>query len=450
MSNVPRNVPPGPAPRTGALLESLRYGAHFFFDPFGFVGQRFDRYGDVYCAPAGDVPLFVVRHPDHVREVLVTRADTFAKSHSALESLSVLLGEGLLTTDGEVWRRHRRILNPAFSRQAIAAAVPRMVQESRRSADELVLGAPFDVTRAMTDLTLRIVGHSLLGIDLHDEVLVVGRALDVLQTAFTIPRRLPRPFRWPVDRLIDKTIARLDGVIERVIHHRQHHPRSERDLLQMLLDATDPENHDVHLTPREVRDELVTFLLAGHETTSNTLAWALYLLAKHPEVLREAQQEVDRVLAGRDPTSEDLEALHLLDAILKETMRLYPPAFVLARRAIADTTIGPWPVARGSEVVVWTYFTHRDPRFFPDPMRFDPARFTDSSSEARTKLAYLPFGAGARACIGKVFATVEAKVALAVLLSRFGFELRGPDRVAVKARLTLTPKNLALVPIPRS
>jgi cytochrome P450 len=444
------NVPPGPAARSDGLLESLRYGAAFFFDPFGFVGQRFDRYGDVYCAPSAGVPLFVVRHPEQVREVLVTKADAFAKSHSALESMSELLGEGLLTTDGELWRRHRRILNPAFSRQAIAAAVPRMVKESRRTAEALTIGRPFDVTASMTDLTLRIVGHSLLGIDLHDEVVLVGKAMDVLQTTLAVPRSLPLPLRWPVDRVVDRAIRNLDGVIERVIAHRQRHPKTDRDLLQMLLDATDPENHDVHLSAREVRDELVTFLLAGHETTSNTLAWALYLLARYPEILREAQREVNLVLGGRDPTSDDLEKLHLLDAILKETMRLYPPAYVLARRAVADTSIGPWPVPRGSEVVVWIYFTHRDARFFREPARFDPSRFSEKDAEARTKLAYLPFGAGARACIGKVFATVEAKVALATILARCGVELRGRDRVAAKARITLTPKNLTLWPTPRA
>jgi cytochrome P450 len=443
------SVPPGPAERGGGIFESLRYGVSFFRDPFGFVGRRFARYGDVYFAPSQGVPLFVVRHPDHVREVLITKADAFAKSHSAIESLSVLLGEGLLTTDGEVWRRHRRILNPAFSRQAIAAAVPRMAQESRLTLDGLSVGRPFDAASAMTDLTLRIVGHSLLGIDLHDEVVLVGKAMNVLQTALAVPRSLPLPVRWPVSRAVDRAIHSLDGVIERVVAHRQHHPKAERDLLQMLLDATDPENHDVHLTAREVRDELVTFLLAGHETTSNTLAWALYLLAKHPDVLREAQREVDLVLGGREPASDDLEKLHLLDAILKETMRLYPPAYVLARRAVTDTSIGPWPVPRGSEVVVWIYFTHRDPRFFPEPTRFDPGRFSESEPAERTKLAYLPFGAGARACIGKVFATVEAKVALATLLGRFGFELRGQDRVTVKARITLTPKNLTLWPTAR-
>ena len=444
-----QGTPPGPDERTGNLVDSIRYAAAFFRDPFEFVGRRFARYGDVYFAPAKGVGLYVVRHPAQLREVLITHADAYAKSHSALESLSVLLGDGLLTSDGEVWRRHRRILNPAFSRQAISAAVPRMVAETERTAARFGRGQSFDATFEMTDLTLRIVGHALLGIDLEDEVRVVGRSMSTLQTALAVPRSLPAVARWPVEQVVHRAVSELDRVIERVVHNRRSKPSAQVDLLQMLLDATDPENKDVHLSAREVRDELVTFLLAGHETTSNTLAWALYLLAKHPEVMRACQAEVDAVLAGRTCKSEDLERLTLVEQVIKETMRLYPPAYILARRAISDTTIGDYAVAAGSEVVLWIYFTHRDERWFPKAEQFDPARFNKESEEARPKLAYLPFGAGGRACIGKVFASVEASVALATLLKRHSFELRGADKVTPKARITLTPQNLRLWAVPR-
>ena len=445
----PQGTPPGPDERTGNLVDSIRYAAAFFRDPFEFVGRRFARYGDVYFAPAKGVGLYVVRHPAQLREVLITHADAYAKSHSALESLSVLLGDGLLTSDGEVWRRHRRILNPAFSRQAISAAVPRMVAETERTAARFRGGQSFDATVEMTDLTLRIVGHALLGIDLEDEVRLVGRSMTTLQTALAVPRSLPAVARWPVEQVVHRAVADLDRVIERVVHNRRSKPSAQVDLLQMLLDATDPENKDVHLSAREVRDELVTFLLAGHETTSNTLAWALYLLAKHPEVMRACQAEVDAVLAERTCKSEDLARLTLVEQVIKETMRLYPPAYVLARRAISDTTIGDYAVAAGSEVVLWIYFTHRDERWFPNAAQFDPTRFSKESEETRPKLAYLPFGAGGRACIGKVFASVEASVALATLLQRHSFELRGADKVTPKARITLTPQNLRLWAVPR-
>lgn len=348
-----RELPPGPGERRGDLVESLRYGAAFFMDPFGFVGGRFARYGDVYYAPAKGVPLYVLRHPDHLREVLITRADDYAKSHSALESLAVVLGDGLLTTDGELWRRHRRILNPAFTRRAIDAALPRMAREARMTADALPVGRAFDPTPAMVDLTLRIVGHALLGIDLAEEVALVGKSMNTLQTLLAVPRSLPGPLRWPVDRSVKRAVRALDGVIERVIDERRRGVASQRDLLQMLLDATDPESEGSRLTAREVRDELVTFLLAGHETTSNTLAWALYLLAKHPEVQRAVHAEIDRVVGQREITGADVDALELVDRVVAETMRLYPPAYMLARRAIADTSVGPWDVPAGAEVVLW-------------------------------------------------------------------------------------------------
>ena len=268
--------------------------------------------------------------------------------------------------------------------------------------------------------------------------------MSTLQTTLAVPRSLPRAIRWPVERTVGKAVRALDGVIERVIEQRRNDAGKQHDLLQMLLDGADPENDGARLTSREVRDELVTFLLAGHETTSNTLAWALYLLAKNPSVMREAQAEIDAVLGKRDATQADIDGLVLVDRILKETMRLYPPAYILARRAIKDTRVGTYDVPAGSEVVLWIYFTHRDPRWWPNPSAFDPSRFTKEAEDARPKLSYMPFGAGARACIGKVFATVEATLALVTLLQRFSFELRGEDRVSVKPRITLTPKSLSL------
>jgi cytochrome P450 len=413
------------------------YAYEFFRDPFGFVGSRFDRYGDVYYAPSGDVGLYVVRHPDDVRDVLVTHADAFEKTHSAFDRLGQVLGQGLLTTDGEVWRKHRRIMNPAFAKKAIHGYVPLMVTEAERSVAELArtqAGVEIDIDKQMVDLTLRIVGRTLLGIDVASEVDRVGNAMQVFQTALAVPGTIPKPLLWPVERRINRAKAELDDVIHKVIDARRKAPRGEPDLLQMLLDAVDPEDASVRLSEQEIRDELVTFLLAGHETTSNTLTWALYLLSQSPEAEQALQAELARV-----PDEESPELLVYSEQVVKEAMRLYPPAYVLARKASRDTTIGRYSVPKGSEVVVWTYFTHRDPRFYPDPTAFRPERFAAVEEAKLPKQAYLPFGAGPRACIGKMFAQVEATVVLAVLARslRFRYAKRKPPKP--QPRITLGP-----------
>ena len=420
-------------------MSALRYAASFYFDPFAFVGARFERYGDIYYAPSGGVGLYVIRHPDHIRDVLVTGADAFEKTHTALESLSDVLGQGLLTSDGDVWRRHRRLLGPAFSKSAVESCVDAMVAETRLSIDRLRLEDRCDVAQEMTDLTLRIVGKTLLGIDLASEVDAVARSMRVFQTLLAIPRSIPKPITWPMRQAQARALASLDGVIGRVVAHRQSSPAKHGDLLQLLLDATDPEDASVRLSAREIRDELVTFLLAGHETTSNALTWALYLVSRAPDVERRLVEEIGRVLGGGPPTAANVGQLVYTERVVKEAMRMYPPAYLLARRAGRDATIGDFSVPRGSEVVVWTYFTHHDPRFYPEPFEFRPDRFTPEEEAKRPKQAYLPFGAGPRACIGRSFAMVEATAVLASLYQRLSFRYEAPRPPKPQPRITLSP-----------
>ncbi len=413
----------------------MGYAYEFFRDPFGFVGSRFDRYGDVYYAPSGDVGLYVVRHPDDIRDVLVTNADAFEKTHSAFDRLGQVLGQGLLTTDGDVWRKHRRIMNPAFAKKAILGYVPLMVKEAELLVARLSSqDGEVDIDKQMVDVTLRIVGRTLLGIDVASEVDRVGNAMKTFQTALAVPGSIPKPLLWPIERRINRAKADLDDVIHKVIAARRAKPQAEPDLLQMLLDAVDPEDASVRLSEQEIRDELVTFLLAGHETTSNTLTWALYLLSQSPEAERALHAELAQV-----PDEKSPELLVYSEQIVKEAMRLYPPAYVLARKASRDTTIGQYKVPKGSEVVVWTYFTHRDARFYPDPTAFKPERFAAAEEAKLPKQAYLPFGAGPRACIGKMFAQVEATVVLAVLARSLRFKYARKKPPQPQPRITLGP-----------
>ncbi len=436
---APRRLPPGPPPRRGDLLASARYAAAFLVDPFGFVGGRFATYGDVYYAPSGGVGLYVVRRPEHVRELLVTRADAFTKGHSALRGLSRVLGSGLLTSDGEVWRRHRRLANPAFAKKAVGGYVAAMVREAAATRDGLREGQVVDMAAEMTALTLRIVGRTLFGTDVAADVDAVARAMRVFQTTLALPVGALGPLGRVLERRAARATADLDAVVGRLFAARRAAPADPPDLAQMLLDATDPDDAGARLNEREVRDELVTFLLAGHETTSNALAWALSLLARSPAAEARLCAEIDAVLGGRLPGPDDLERLPYAEQVVKEAMRLYPPAFVVARRAERDTSVGGYEVPAGSEVIAWLYFTHRDPTAFPDPEAFRPERFEPAAEARLPRGAYVPFGAGPRACIGRAFAMAEAVAALACLYQHHRYEYARARPPRPTGRITLSP-----------
>jgi cytochrome P450 len=438
-------LPPGPPPREG-VLDHARYFAGFLFDPIGFVARRFERYGDIYYAPSGGTGLYVLRHPDHLREVLVTRASSFKKTHSAFARLSGILGEGLLTTDGDTWKRQRRMVNPAFSQARLAGYSGVMVDEAQRTIDTWRHGDVLDVSREMMQLTLRVVSRTLFGHDVSaHHIAEVGRAMTLFQRAVPSPDVAPRWVPWGQRARLARALEALDRMTYDIIAARRAKgPRDSTDLLQMLVGAVDEEGDGGRLTEKELRDQLVTLFLAGHETTSHALTWTLYCLSQNPRAERALHEELDGVLSGgggrRAPSYDDLARLPYTGQVIDEAMRLYPPVYSLARRASEDTEIGGYPVKAGSEVMLWIYMTHRDPRFYPEPEAFRPERFTPDEEAKRPKLAHLPFGAGPRACIGKVFAMLEARLVLASIASRFRLELVSGHRVRAHPQITLVPK----------
>ena len=432
--------PPGPPIRRG-IVRNVRYAAGFFRDPIRFVKGRFDAYGDVYYAPTPGGGLFVVRHPDHVREVLSTRAAAYGKQHTAMTQLSRILGEGLLTSEGDAWKRQRRMLQPAFAPARMTEYARTMVEETEVTAEAWARATePISLEREMTSLTLRVVGRALLGHDVASaDIRTIAEAMDAFQRWLGGTELLPG---WlaPGERRFTRALAALDALVYRVIQDRRAASGAARtDLLQVLVDAVDPEGDGARLSQREVRDQLVTLFLAGHETTSQALTWTFYCLARSPDVERTLHAELDAVLGGRAPTFADLDRLPYTEQVLAEAMRLYPPVYAIARRAYEDTEVGGWKVPRGSEVMVWVYLTHHDGRFFPEPESFRPERFERERAAAIPKFAYLPFGAGPRACIGKTFALVEARLLLATLASRFRLRPVSPARVRPRPRITLTP-----------
>jgi cytochrome P450 len=435
--------PPGPDLGTSIYKRA----GHLFrlaLDPIGAVDARFARYGDIYRVGQSSNSLYVLKHPDYVRDVLVTHAHAFGKQHGAFQRLALVLGDGLLTSEGERWRRQRRLVQPAFARPRLCEYSETMVEEALRTAGELRDRARLSLSAVMTQLTLRIVARTLFGQHLLDTSRV-ARAMRWLNAAFgrpdLMPRGLPTPTRLRVRRGVADLDAAVFGMIDRRIASSAQGAVREHDLLQRLLDARDEEGDLRGLDRRELRDQLLTLYLAGHETTSHALTWAFYLLSQHPAAQRALDDELARVLGGRPPGFEDLQNLVYTEWVVKEAMRLYPPAFAIPRLAIQDAAIGPYPISAGSEVVIWTYHMHRDPRFFPEPERFLPERFADSSSAERSKHAYLPFGAGQRACIGQTFAMIEAQLLIASLAQQVRFRYDGKRPPRPRTGVTLAPDN---------
>lgn len=430
-------LPPGP-PERRSLVQSLPFFVSMALDAIGTVGRRFERYGDIYYAPSGGTPLYVLRHPDHIHEVLATRAGDYRKQHSALTMLARVLGSGLLTSDGETWQRHRRLLGPAFRRDTMAGYASVFVEEAARVSDGWSDGAVVDVGAAMMELTLRAVCRALFGHDAAGDVGRVDRAMQSFHRAVATPALLPRWLPGSPEQRVAEGVNDLDELVFGLIRSRRAEGRTgpPRDLLDELLVASDDGGK---LSEREVRDELVTMFLAGHETTSHALTWTWWLLATHPEEAHALHAELEAVLRGELPRFEHAAELGVCDRTVMEAMRLYPPVYAIARSAHTDTRIGDYDVPADSEVVIWVYWTQRDERWWPASDEFRPERFLPERAAGRPRLAYLPFGAGGRACIGRHFAQLEAQLVVATLAQRWAFEPLPGATPKPKPRITLVP-----------
>ena len=411
-------------------------------DPIGFLTRAAATYGDASHFRFGPQHFFFFNHPDLIREVLVTNARAFMKGR-ALQRAKIFLGDGLLTSEGELHRRQRRLVLPAFHRDRIERYGEVMVDDARRARERWRDGEELDVAREMMRLTLSIVGKTLFDADVGEEADELGRALTVLMDLFPLLlspfaelfQRLP----LPSTRRFRRAMQRLDATIYRIIEERRAAGEDRGDLLSMLLLAQDEEGDGGGMTDLQVRDEAMTLFLAGHETTSNALSWSWYLLSRNPDAERAMHEEIDRVCGDRLPSPADVPRLPFTEMVLAESMRIYPPAYLIGRMALEDVTIGEWRVPRGSIVIVAEIVTHRDARWFPDPLRFDPSRFTPEAKAARPKFAYFPFGGGPRICIGEGFAWMEGVLLLATIAQQWRFT--GAPDVEPLPLITLRPKG---------
>jgi cytochrome P450 len=420
-------------------------------DPIGFLSTAWRQHGDVVRLRLGGRPLGVVGHllvhPDSAAHVLVERQRDYALS-TGYDVLRSILGEGLLTSHGEAWRARRRLMQPAFRPDRLARVAPLVGAAAEAGADRLVDSArrdePFELYGAMAAITFDAVGRAMFSLDVATAVPAVAPALRIAQEfalgAIYSPMRPVLGARvtalpTPAARRFRAAIAALDVVVADLVTRRRSAGGDSDDLLGLLLDA-DPADGGPFGT-RAIRDEVLTFLLAGHETTASALTWTLTLLSRHPDVRADLQAEIDGCLGGRQPTVRDLDAMPLLDAVLSESLRLFPPAWMLERRAAVDDVIGGFAIPAGSTVILAPYLTHRHPDFWPNPEGFDPGRWGGAGA-SRPRTAYFPFGAGPRQCIGGAFAQLEAKLVLATLLQQVEIDLVPGERATPAPYVTLT------------
>lgn len=439
MSIAAPKLPPGPRQRFP--LENLLAIRR---DRLGFLTGLPERYGEVVYFKLGPQPVFLVSNPDYIRDILITHNRNFMKGEG-LQRAKRLLGEGLLTSEGEFHLRQRRLVQPAFHRQRIGGYAATMVDYANRMSENWSDGQELDVSREMMRLTLAIAGKTLFDADVGGEADEIG---DALSDAMKLFNRLTLPFSQYLERLplpatrrFNKARQRLDATIYRMIDERRKSGHDRGDLLSMLIQARDDEGDGKGMTDVQLRDESMTIFLAGHETTANALTWTWYLLSQNPVVEAKFHEEIDRVLGGRSPGFEDYPALRYTEMVFAESMRLYPPAWIIGRRALSDYRIGDYVAPARSILLMSQYIVHRNPNYFPDPLRFDPERWTPAEKEKRPQFSYFPFGGGPRLCIGEQFAWMEGVLVLAAVAQRWRMRMVSGHPVELEPTVTLRPRH---------
>jgi cytochrome P450 len=416
----------------------------FPFDPLAWGLDVARRYGDIAHYHLGPLHVYQLNHPDLARQILIEQPEKFYKPRLLKRAFRPFAGEGLLTSDGALWKQQRKLMQPAFHHAYLTTYGAITVKHALRMIDTLEDGNVLEIQAAMAKLTLAVVVESLFGGDVTREAEEVGRlmsaVLDAANDRLNSILRIPSWVPTSRNRREKRALATLDEIFQALITaHRASHDNSA-DLLSMLLTATDEES-GVQMSDRQLRDEMMTLFLAGHETTATALTWTWYVVSQHPEVEAKLLRELHEVLRGRTPTAADLPSLPYTDMVVREAMRLYPPAPGFAREPIEDVNIGGYHVPKGSLVTVNTYALQRDPRFFDNPERFDPERFARGWEERIPRYAYLPFGGGPRVCIGNGFAMMEARLILATVAQRWRVSLEPHQEVIPIQLVTVRPNN---------
>lgn len=435
----PRRVPPGPS-RASALRMLMVMGR----DRLGMMTSAAARYGDAVRLPVGPKELYFFNHPDHAKHVLADNAANYHKGIGLVHARRAL-GDGLLTSEGELWRKQRTVIQPAFASRRIAQQAGVVADEAARLIVRLrsrVGGGPVDMLHEMTELTLGVLGRALLDADLGDLAgigemfgAVQDQAMFELASLSAVPTWVPLPRQLRFRR----ARRRLQGVVDELVADRIAVTRDRDDVLSRLIISAGQEA-DPRIGQQRLRDELVTLLLAGHETTASTLSWSLHLIDRHPEVGERLRAEAVEVLGDRRPEVADLHRLTYTTMVVEEVMRLYPPVWLLPRKALAADDIGAYNVPAGADILICPFTLHRHPQFWDAPDRFDPERFTSARAASRPRYAYIPFGAGPRFCVGNNLGMMEAVFVIAMLARELrlttvaGYEVVAEPMLSLRVR----------------
>ncbi len=429
------HYPPGPdgLPLLGNQVAFLR-------DPYGFMTQTAREYGDIASWKDPEGRVYQLNHPDYIEHVLVQNNENYVKGDRFQSVLGPLTGNGILNSEGAVWRRNRHLIQPAFHPDRIQEYATMMTDFTEAALESWDDGQTRLVHEDMMEVTLKIVARALFGVDVDEHVDTIGSALEQFMDAtetlsnFVLPPNVPTPTR----RRIQRAREDLDEVVYRLIEQRRTNP-TDHDVISKLLEATD--ERGTGMSDEQIRDEVVTLLLAGHETTALSLTLTMYLLSKNPQVEQRLVAELEDVLGDRSPTMDDLSDLTYTERVVKESMRLYPPVPGIVREPVKPDVIDGYEIEPGSTVRMHQWVVHRDPRWYDDPLAFRPGRWTDEMEADLPKLAYFPFAAGPRRCIGDRFAMLEARLILATVYRDYHLELVPGTDLDLMATVTARPKH---------
>lgn len=427
-----RHYPPTPR---GSVRELVR-------NPLSYFMNVTQEYGDIVCYRPAPDPAYLINHPDYVRHVLIENHRNYSKETYSIQAFKKVMGDGLITAEGDAWLWQRRLMQPAFHHSRLERLDSLIVSATHemlaRWEKYLLDDQPVDIAREMAALTLSVTARALFGVDLGEQVNSIG---EIVNRAATM-------FEKPSNPTVQQSAIEFRAVVDDIIRRRRDNFHDGGDLLSSLMLARD-EQSGQGMDDKQLSDQLMGLLLAGYETTANALTWTWYLLSENPWAGERVRREVRQALDGRSPTAADMERIPYLRQVLDESLRLYPPAWMLGRRAIGDDRIGGYDVPAGTVIAISAYTLHRHPSFWENPHSFDPERFNPANSAVRHRFAYIPFGAGPRQCIGNTFGLLEASLILACVAQRYELRMAPGSEVQPQALFVLRPNRdllMTLVP----
>ncbi len=437
-------VPPGPR---GSFFLGNTFA--YLRDPIGFLSKSVREHGDIVNLRLGNLTTYLLVNPEHMEYVLKSHADHFMKD-KLTRWLIPLVGQGLLTSEGEFWRRQRRLAQPAFQRVQIERYAEVMVEDTQRMLESWRQGQVRNVHDDFMRLTLSIVARTLFNTELAGDADKIGESLEVVMNYFMSPMRwfgIREKMPLPSTLRYRRAIKQIDDIVYGIIRQRRESGEDPGDLLSRLLEARDEQGNG--MTDSQLRDEAVTLILAGHETTALVMFYTFYLLSQSPEAEQRLASELSVVLSGRAPTAGDVPDLRYTEWVIRESMRLYPPAWAIAREALSDCEIGGYSVPKGTQIFLSQFLVHRDARIFGDPDTFRPDRWDNDLIKRLPRCAYFPFGDGPRVCIGNHFAMMEAVLILATIAQSYRLTLRPGPKLELLPSITLRPRRSLLMQLHR-